>query len=100
MIEPGWIYSDIVKKVQWPELHPAYNKPYLKTVRQRKEGLDVQFKDTRRSVEVFYRLAFVQDPPLHFVVGRDAIAAVKKKSGELIEMAGRYESWSEGLEAS
>ena len=83
----------------WPAPHPAYKNPDLATVRKRNEGFGVEFKDTRRSVEVFYRFADIADPPLHFVVGKDAISATRKKYAEMMATVDRFEAWSEGLEA-
>ena len=85
--------------MKWSAPHPAYQSPNLATVRQRNEGLGVEFKDTRRSVEVFYRFADIQDPPLHLAVGKDAIVATRKKYAEMMAAVDRFETWSEGLEA-
>ena len=68
-------------------------------VASRGEGFNVEWKDTRRSVGVFYRFASLPDPPLHFVVGRDAIAAAREKTKEMKDTLDRFETWSVGLEA-
>ena len=85
--------------MKWSAPHSAYKNPDLATVRKRNEGFGVEFKDTRRSVEVFYRFADIQDPPLRFVIGKDAIVATRKKYAEVMATVDRFEGWSEGLEA-
>lgn len=85
--------------MKWSTPHSAYKSPDLATSRQRNEGFGVEFKDTRRSVEVFYCFADIQDPPLHLVVGKDAIVATRKKYAEVMAAVDRFEAWSEGLEA-
>lgn len=101
IIEPGWIYSECAPKAKWPgPQHIVYGNPDTPTSRMRKEGFSVEWKDTKRSVETFYRFASIPDPPLHFIVGRDAIAATRSKVLELTETADRFESWSVGLEAT
>lgn len=58
----------------------------------------VTWKSTRRSAEVFYKVASLPNPPLHLVVGKDAIALTRQKIASLSEVVDMYESWSEGLE--
>ena len=58
----------------------------------------MEWKDTRKSVELFYRVACLPDPPFRFVVGRDAISALRKKVLDLTQTMDKYETWSEGLE--
>ena len=49
-------------------------------------------------MELFYRVACLPDPPFRFVVGRDAISALRKKVLDLTQTMDKYETWSEGLE--
>ena len=51
-------------------------------------------------MEVVYKLAALEDPPLHFPLGKDAVGAVRAKTSALLSDAEKYESWSEGLENS
>lgn len=67
----------------------------------RSVGLDRAFttwKDARRSAEAFYKIAGLPNPPLHFVVGKDAIEGTRKKIAALVADIDTYEALSEGLE--
>ena len=56
------------------------------------------WKDAKRSAEAFYKVACVPNPLLHFVVGKDAIEAARKKIATLSADIDTYEGLSEGLE--
>ena len=49
-------------------------------------------------MEVVYKLAALQDPPLHFPLGSNAVALTKAKAAALRKDAEQYESWNEGLD--
>ena len=101
ILEPGWIRSNMGPRLTWPSEHSAYAaNPSLPSTAQRHGKLDdfVVWKDTRRSVEVFYKVASLPSPPLHLLVGKDAIEATRKKIAILSEEINEYEAWSEGLE--
>ncbi len=101
LLEPGWIKSAMASRVTWPPEHPAYAaNASLPTTALRHGRLDdfVTWKNTRRSVEVFYKAASIPDPPLHLLVGKDAVDAARKKIASLTESVVKYEAWSEGLE--
>ena len=100
IIEPGWIRTPAPAKATWSPEHPAYLNPKLPATHVRRAGLDnaVVWKDAKRSAEVFYKVASLHNPPLHLVVGKDAIEATRKKIAALIADLEAYEAWSEGLE--
>ncbi|KAI0747544.1 NAD(P)-binding protein [Fomes fomentarius] len=102
LVEPGYIHSALETKVggKWPPPHPAYSNPDLPCTRQRQGPWDaaVVWKSTRKSAEVFYKAASLSDPPLHLVMGRDALDGVRRKLKNLAEEIDKYEQWSEGLE--
>ncbi|KAI0775613.1 NAD-P-binding protein [Trametes elegans] len=101
LLEPGWFRSNAVGTASWSAPHPAYTNPDLPSNRIR--AIWDSFKpsgDTRKAVEVFYKVAAIPEPPLHFVVGKDAIVAVRKKLAELQESLDQYESWSEDLDVT
>ena len=56
--------------------------------------------DPRKGMEVVYKLAALDDPPLHFPLGKDAVGVVRAKTGALLADTEKYESWNEGLERS
>lgn len=58
----------------------------------------VIWKDAKRSAEAFYKVMCVPNPPLHFVLGKDAIEGVRKKIAALAADIDAYEALSEGLE--
>ena len=58
----------------------------------------VTWKDAKRSAEAFYKVACVPNPPLHFVVGKDAIEGLRRKMAALRADIDAYEELSEGLE--
>ncbi|TFK83920.1 NAD-P-binding protein [Polyporus arcularius HHB13444] len=105
LLEPGWIRSALPSKVTWSptDPHPAYAaNPSLPTTALRTQDLVnatfIPWKNTRRCVEVIYKVAALQDPPLHFVLGKDAIGATRAKIADLSGSMDKYEAWSEGLE--
>ncbi|KAM5541135.1 hypothetical protein V8D89_005064 [Ganoderma adspersum] len=101
IIEPGWIRTVGASKgpLRMQE-HPAYQNPDLPVAQIRRVGLEntVTWKDAKRSAEAFYKIASVPNPPLHFVVGKDAIEATRKKIAALAADIDTYEGLSEGLE--
>ena len=101
LIEPGYVVSEVVAKAEetWPKPHPTYERsPDIPTTKWRRDGREVEWKDTRRSVELFYRITSLPEPPLRLVVGRDAISATREKVAAVGKTLDEYESWSEGLE--
>ncbi|KAM5538955.1 hypothetical protein V8D89_007376 [Ganoderma adspersum] len=100
IIEPGWIRTEVVPKATWSPEHPAYQNPDHPTSQIRRVGLEntVTWKDAKRSAEAFYKIAGVPNPPLHFVVGKDAIEGARKKIAALAADIDTYERLSEGLE--
>ena len=54
--------------------------------------------DSQKAAEAFYKLANLPDPPLHFVVGVDAVQMARKKLEELKASLDQYETWSVGLD--
>ncbi|KAI0369427.1 NAD-P-binding protein [Pilatotrama ljubarskyi] len=101
LIEPGWFRSQCVATANWSPPHPAYTDPDLATNRLRAAwDKFVPAGDTRKAVEVFYKIAGLPDPPLHFPVGKDALLQVRKKMKEFETVMDTYESWSEDLLAT
>ncbi|OCH92091.1 hypothetical protein OBBRIDRAFT_824919 [Obba rivulosa] len=79
---------------------PAYAKAPAAFVRSRISALAEMPSgaDPRKAVEIFYRLADLPEPPLHFPIGKNAIELVRRKSVNLLKDTDAYASWSEGLE--
>ncbi|KAM5540842.1 hypothetical protein V8D89_005486 [Ganoderma adspersum] len=98
LIEPGVFATNAFKVTFWAPPHPAYSKPELQTVAMRKLWQDfVPYGDSRKAMEAVYKLASLEDPPLHIPLGKDAVGALRTKVAAIAGDADKYESWSEGL---
>lgn len=102
IIEPGGFRTDFVKGGMDSTPLPVYTKPTLKGVFIRNifQNDPVMPGDTGKAVEVIYRLAALPDPPLHLPLGNDSIAGVRRKTAKLLEETDKFESWSQGLDAT
>ena len=100
IIEPGWIRTPGATEAIWTPEHPTYRNPNLPVTQMRAVGMEkaVTWKDAKRSAEAFYKVACLPDPPLHVLVGKDAINATRKKIAALTANIDTYEALSEGLE--
>ncbi|KAH9932811.1 NAD-P-binding protein [Epithele typhae] len=102
LIEPGWISTEVTATAMGglAPPHPAYTSPTLPTVifRALNGAIPLEWKDAVKCAEVFYRAGVMDDPPLHLVVGRDAIGATRQQLAALSTTLDKFESWSEGLE--
>ncbi|KAI0773187.1 NAD-P-binding protein [Trametes elegans] len=81
--------------------HPAYLKPGLPSTLSRQAVLagtpDVK-GDTAKAAQALYRLSELQDPPMHLVLGKDAIILARKQWETFSAEIDQYEAWSDGLE--
>ena len=100
IVEPGPFLTNAIKgDSQWAPTHHAYNKPTLPAAAFK--GIWAQFVppgDARKGMETVYKLTSLEQPPLYFPLGKEAVAAVKAKTTAVLEDTNKYESWSEGLE--
>lgn len=80
--------------------HPAYTKPNLGSnlVRDKIANFLDTSGDPHKAVKRFYELAHLANPPLRFLLGKDAIAASREQLKRVEGDTDKYESWSEGLE--
>ena len=77
----------MASRAAWSPEHPAYQNSNLLLTHARRFGWDeasVAWKDARRSAEAVYQIAGVPNPPLHFVLGKDAIEVTRKKISALV----------------
>ena len=51
-------------------------------------------------MEVVYKVAALEEPPLHFPLGKEVVNVVKAKTAGLLEVTEKYKSWNEGVERS
>ncbi|KAI0738899.1 NAD(P)-binding protein [Daedaleopsis nitida] len=87
-------------KHYWPPAHPAYEKLTAPTAMMRKNWDEflVAGRDPRKGMEAVYKLASLEDPPMHFPLGKDAVEAFNKKATRVLAEAKEYASWSDNLE--
>ncbi|KAK7692333.1 hypothetical protein QCA50_003958 [Cerrena zonata] len=102
LIEPGGFYTEGPKKAATSSgySHPAYNAPTLPSNVFRaffKSG--VRFgADPTKGVQRIYDLSLLSDPPFRFVLGKDAVAAVRAEIKSIEQDVAKYETWSDGLD--
>ena len=98
ILEPGAFDTPGIGKTRPAPAHPAYsNKELPGNVRR---SIWEQFRpqgDARKGMEVIYKLATLEEPPLHFPLGKDAVNTVRAKTAALLADTEKYESWNEGL---
>ncbi|OJT06882.1 hypothetical protein TRAPUB_2251 [Trametes pubescens] len=99
ILEPGFFQTEVANVARWSPAHPAYLKPTLPSSAMRAEWDSfVLSGDPTKAAEAFYRAATLPDPPLHLILGRDAIGLAKKMAAVLQDTAARFEHWSDDLE--
>ncbi|TFK84283.1 NAD(P)-binding protein [Polyporus arcularius HHB13444] len=100
IIEPGGFDTAALSKTWWAPAHPAYSNPALPTAIMRGKWESSKFGvqgDARKAMEVLYKLAALEDPPLHFPLGKDAVEVVRKATTARVADAEKYASWSDNL---
>ncbi|KAM5540843.1 hypothetical protein V8D89_005487 [Ganoderma adspersum] len=101
LVEPGSFATNVFNASAWSAAHPAYTKPELPTVMMRTYWDQwTPSGDSRKGMETVYKLASLEEPPLHFPVGKDSIGAVREKTAALVRDMDKYESWSEAVAKS
>lgn len=96
MIEPAGFATGGQNKVVWGTPHAAYSNTQLPATQMRNAFFSVYEPDgdARKGAEAFYKIALVDDPPLHFPIGEMAVLWTKKKAELLLAETAKYESWS------
>ncbi|OJT12146.1 hypothetical protein TRAPUB_11323 [Trametes pubescens] len=101
LLEPGFFQTDLISHImKWTSPHPAYLTSPLPSAMRESWSSFVAPGDTTKIADAFYRAAAIPDPPLHFPIGKDAIANTKKMVVELGDAVARYESWSDDIEVA
>lgn len=81
--------------------HPAYTKPELGSnlIRNDFSSRDpLSLSDPMMAVKRIYEMSQLPEPPLRFLIGKDAVAVSRTQLKSIKEDTDKYESWSEGLE--
>ncbi|KAI0925056.1 hypothetical protein AcW2_005752 [Taiwanofungus camphoratus] len=100
LVKPGRFKTRIGDNAVVQAPHPAYMKPGTVPVVTRQHMLSdsIYIGSAEKATQAIYRLALLPDPPLHFPLGMDCLAIVRRKTQSLLADIGQYESWSEGME--
>ncbi len=100
-MEPGFFPTELTS-LKWVPPHPAYlTSPLPSAWRAAWDSLVAPgnlVQDTKKAVEAFYRVAAIPDPPLHLVLGKDAIEGTTTELAGLGNDIARYKSWSDDIE--
>ncbi|KAH9938703.1 uncharacterized protein B0H18DRAFT_1134764 [Fomitopsis serialis] len=100
LVEPGNFATVVLDSSVRTPPHPAYTKPTMAPAMVRefiKGGSLATETDTAKAVAAMYQIAQIPDPPLHFVVGKDAIPVARVKAAKLLADTDRFASWSDVL---
>ena len=102
LIEPGSFKTEGQARLTVLDALPAYTGSPANVVRQELTALAnaPAGNDPRNAVELFYHLASLPQPPLHFPIGKDAIEAVRNKAANLLAETEEYAPWTKALEAT
>src|SRR5580692_506810 len=100
LVEPGFFRTELLT----PE-STKYAEPSIDDYAERREQTVAAWNsmngkqggDPTKLAEALIYLAILDEPPLRFVAGADAVAAVKKKANELISQADAYRELSGNL---
>jgi NAD(P)-dependent dehydrogenase (short-subunit alcohol dehydrogenase family) len=100
LVEPGFFRTELLT----PE-STKYAKPSIDDYAERSEQTIAAWNsmngkqggDPAKLAEALIHLASLDEPPLRFVAGADAVAAVKQKANELISQADAYRELSGSL---
>ncbi|TFK36412.1 NAD-P-binding protein, partial [Crucibulum laeve] len=99
ILEPGAFKTRAHREnnVTFPP-HPAYTDPDLPSQKLRR-NFEVRTRkgDVHRAAERIFEFAGLEYPPLHWPIGHDAIAGVRKQINDVTEQVNAYEFWSDGL---
>ncbi|KZT71192.1 NAD(P)-binding protein [Daedalea quercina L-15889] len=101
LLEPGVFNTSAIGSVVRVEPPPAYTKPALASMQTRSFFANNTFPpgvpSTSGAVDAFYKVAALEDPPLHFSLGTDAIATAKKHAIDLLATVEKVSSFSSNL---
>ncbi|PCH34691.1 NAD(P)-binding protein [Wolfiporia cocos MD-104 SS10] len=82
--------------------HPAYSNPNLPSAKWHSWVNDPNFVlrgDVNKAVEVIYKVAGLDNPPVRFLLGHGAMDIAKKKVASLLADVEKCASWLDGIEA-
>jgi NAD(P)-dependent dehydrogenase (short-subunit alcohol dehydrogenase family) len=102
VVEPGFFRTELLVEGAssiWPELSiPDYAARTEQTIAMWKSMNGKQGGDPAKLAAALVTVAAMEQPPLRFVAGADAVAAVKGKARELLEQADAHRELSSNLD--
>ncbi|PCH34687.1 NAD(P)-binding protein [Wolfiporia cocos MD-104 SS10] len=101
-IDPGAFRTNCIAAAVMIPPHPAYSKPDSPSVKRRSLVQDpnlVLRGDVNKAAEVIYKVAGLDNPPVHLPLGHGAVEIAKKKVASLLADVEKYASWSDETEA-
>src|SRR5580704_15136222 len=100
LVEPGFFRTELLTPQSTTYAEPSigdYAERSEQTVAAWNSMNGKQGGDPAKLAEALIHLASIDEPPLRFVAGADAVAAVKNKANELISQADAYRELSGNL---
>lgn len=98
-MEPGTTRTNAVEAFQASDPHPAYIKDTLPVTMLRgalKQAI-ANGTDVNKAVVQLYKVTEVENPPLRFPLGKDAIDVVRKQLAAIAADVDKFESYSAEL---
>jgi len=100
LIEPGPFRTEIVQKNfhQVPP-HPAYADPNSRASQARNVFTSSEFFDGNavKAVNVIEKVSRLEDPPIRLPLHKRVVTGLRDKAKGMLEVADKYESWSDDL---
>jgi NAD(P)-dependent dehydrogenase (short-subunit alcohol dehydrogenase family) len=100
LVEPGFFRTELLTPESTNYAKPSiddYAERTVQTVAAWNSMNGKQGGDPAKLAKALVQLASLDDPPIRFVAGADAIATVKKKAHDLLAQADAYRELSGGL---
>ena len=102
VVEPGFFRTELLVEGAssiWPELSiDDYAERTAETIQGWKSMNGTQGGDPAKLAEALVQIVALDEPPLRWIAGADAIAAVQQKAHELLALADAHRDLSSGLD--
>jgi len=100
LIEAGRFATEVAANSAVVPVHPAYSNPYLLGNLIRaffKDPHEIPAVDTLEGIKIIYKLTELEQPPMHFPLGHDALSALKARNRDSSAEVKEYGPWSDVL---
>ena len=102
VVEPGFFRTELLVEGDssiWPELSiDDYAERTAETIQGWKSMNGKQGGDPAKLAEALVQIVALDEPPLRWIAGADAVAAVEQKANELLAQADAHRDLSTGLD--